>query len=124
MPAIVKPSLVSQDGVTIVRFDPPVKAITEEVLARSTDPILKAAEARAARMVIDLKGVEFFSSSFIELLFRVWNRLKRGDGRFALCNLHEYCREVLRITNLDKLWSICDTREQAIAAVNGQHGQE
>jgi anti-sigma B factor antagonist len=118
MPAIAKPTLVLQDGVTIVRFDPPVKTITEDILMATRDPVLETAEHPGARVVIDLKGVEFFSSSFIELIFQLWKRLRAKGGDFALCNLHKYCRDVIHITNLDKVWSICDTREQAIAKVN------
>ena len=119
MPAIAKPGLLRQDGVTIVHFDPAVRAITEDVLLASTDTILSAAEADDPRIVVDLKGIEFFSSSFIELMFRLWKRVKNRDGRFALCNLHPYCREVLEITNLHTLWSLCDSRDDAIADVNG-----
>ena len=71
-------------------------------------------DAEPPLVVLDLTHVEFFSSSFIELMFRLLKRLKSRGGKLAICNLHPYCREVLEITNLHTLWPLADTREEAI----------
>lgn len=42
---------------------------------------------------------------------------KEGQGRFAICGLQPYCREVLEVTNLHHLWILTDTREEAIRKV-------
>lgn len=119
MPAIAKPELIQQDGVTVIRYRPSVSTITEDIIGVSREPVLQAADTPAARVVVDLSGVEFFSSSFIDLLFQLWRKLNANGGRFALCHLHDYCREILQVTNLDKIWTIRDTLDQAIANVNG-----
>lgn len=112
-----QPVLTQQDGVTVVTLDPRIKAINEVVLADIGQALLKAAEAAPPLVVVDLAGIDFFSSSFIELMFRIWNRLKNRQGRFAICNLHPYCREVLEITNLHTLWTLSESRTDAIAAL-------
>ena len=112
-----QPVLTQQEGVTVITLDPPIKAINEDVLGDISPVLLKAAEADPPLVVMDLAGVDFFSSSFIELMFRIWNRLKNRHGRFAICNLHPYCREVIEITNLHTLWTLSDTRPEAIAAL-------
>ena len=67
------------------------------------------------QIVVDLQNVDFFGSSFIETLFRMWNRVKAVEGgRFALCGLQKYCREVLGVTNLDRLWTVYDDVETAV----------
>ena len=58
-----------------------------------------------------------FGSSFIEVLFRLWSRLNGRQGKFALCGLSEYCHEVIDVTKLDQLWTICDTVDEAVVAV-------
>jgi hypothetical protein len=35
----------------------------------------------------------------------------------AFCNLSEHEREVLTVTNLDRLWPVCGTRAEALASV-------
>lgn len=103
---------------TVVAFGADLANITEDRIALISEVIMEAAEADPPRVVLDLKGVEFFSSSFIEVVFRLWNRLqRRPEGRLALSGLTKYCREVLDITNLDELWEIFPDRSSAVAAL-------
>ena len=112
-----RPEVVEQDGVTVVVFGPELKSITEDRLALISESMLEAADADPPRVVLDLSGVEFFSSSFIEVIFRLWNKLNRNpEGRLALCGLTQYCREVLEVTNLDDLWKTFPDRESGVAA--------
>jgi anti-anti-sigma factor len=110
------------EGVTILAFDPPVKTMDEATLGQYTEALLKAGDADPPFVVLDLDGTEFFSSSFIEVMFRIWNRLKARAGRFAICGLHPYCQQVLEITNLHRIWPLTKTRAEAIARLKaGEH---
>jgi anti-anti-sigma factor len=104
-------------GVVVVRFDPRVRSLDEAHIDLIRAPILSAADADPPLVVVDLSNIDFFGSSFIELLFRLWSRLKGRQGQFAMCGVSEYCREVLSVTNLDQLWQIYDSAEQAAAAL-------
>lgn len=105
-------------GVTVVSFGPGSVSITEDLINIVSDGLLEATQAEPPRVLIDLSHVEFFSSSFIEVLFRVWNRIKgKEGGRFAICCLQPYCREILEVTNLDKVWELFETREAALDAM-------
>ena len=112
-----KPRIITDQGVTVITFENAVKMINEDVVSEAGPVFLEAAERDPPLVVVDLDGVEFFSSSFIEVLFRLWSRLNKRSGRFAICNVFPYCREVLQITNLDSLWAICNSRSEGIAAV-------
>lgn len=110
---------VSRDGdITIVTFPAHLKHLDEQVIADVSRGLVAAAEnSPAGRMILDLSTVEFFGSSFIEALFRAWNRLNNGrKGRLVLCGVQDYCREVLEVTHLDRLWPIVPTRQAAIDA--------
>ena len=112
VPAIAKTS--EQNGVTIVRLGNGYDAIDEV----NVEPILEllldlADSADPPKLVIDLSRITFFASSFLEALFRVWNRLNRRDGRFALCGLTGYCAEVLHVSRLDTLWDLYADTESA-----------
>jgi anti-anti-sigma factor len=71
-------------------------------------------------MVLDFSDVEFFGSSFIEVMFRVWKRLQQRGGTFALANVSTYCQEVLRTTHLDTLWAVCPTVDDAARRLKTQ----
>ncbi|MBX3441272.1 MAG: STAS domain-containing protein [Planctomyces sp.] len=121
-PTPSKPETIVLDGVTQVVFGPDYRMITEELIPAATEALLQAASPPTMRLVIDLRQTEFFGSSFIEILFRVWKRLKERNGRFALLNSNPYCLEVLKVTHLDSLWPICDALEEAVAATKQADG--
>ena len=112
------PRLVVQDGVTVVTFDAGPHTLDETAVDEVRDAVLAAALAEPPRVVIDLTEVEFFGSSFIELMFRLWKRLQDRSGRFALCGASSYCREVLAVTKLERLWQTFDTRDEAVRGMN------
>lgn len=107
------------DGILVVSFGGGSLSITEDLINDVSDGMQHAVQAGPNRVLVDLGHVEFFSSSFIEVLFRIWNRIKAREGsRFALCSLQPYCREILEVTNLDTVWELYETREAALAAMS------
>lgn len=101
--------------------DGPV-SIDEQYLDDLTQKLLDYTVSLPPRLVIDMQHVEFYGSSFIETLFRVWNRIKAHEnGAFAIVGLQKYCREILKITNLDSVWAIYDDVETAVTAINNEH---
>ena len=63
-----------------------------------------------------MASTEFFGSSFIESLFRVWKKLNPKPGaKFAISGLQPYCKEVLEVTHLDRLWPLPANRAAAVA---------
>ena len=112
VPTIAETS--EQNGVTIVRLGNGYDAIDEVNVEPIMELLLDVADtADPPKLVIDLSRITFFASSFLEALFRVWNRLNRRKGRFALCGLTEYCAEVLHVSRLDTLWDLYADPESA-----------
>ena len=110
-------SLDKVGKILVISFPASPLSIHEQVLTEICEPILTAVQ-ESSQVLLDLSSVDFFGSSFIELMFRVWNRVKnKPDGQFALCGLRPYCREVLDITNLTSVWPVFDNRDEALAAM-------
>lgn len=111
------PTIVKNGDVTCICLGPEFENLDEGLLDQIRDQLLDAAKnANPPLVAIDLQYTKFFGSSFIEVLFRIWNRLNSlPDGGFAIAGLTDYCREVLEITHLDKLWKMPATLEEAVA---------
>ena len=70
-------------------------------------------------VLMDLTNVEFFGSSFIEVMFRIWNKRKsKGEHAFGICGLTVDCRQILEVTNLTSVWDVYDTREEALKTMS------
>jgi len=109
--------VAQQNGITIATFRQSFSQLDEltiEVVNRKLGELVTALQPPT--LLLDMSRVEFFGSSFIESVFRAWKRLQsRPDARFAMCQLQPYCREVLQVTHLDQLWTLYDTREEAVS---------
>ncbi len=118
-------SLERAGDIIVVAFTDCAVAITGAAVNECTEEILRSTEAAVPRVLIDLGPVQFFSSSFIELLFRAWNRVKsKAGGQFALCNVQPYCQDVLEVTNLTTVWKIYPSRAEALAAMQADHAAD
>jgi anti-sigma B factor antagonist len=119
VPMAKAPHVVREEGVTVVTLGPEYESLEETELETLKGTLLEVAEkADPPLVVLDLSHLRFFGSALIEALFRAWNTLKaRPGGRLSLCGLTSYCREVVEITHLDQLWSIYETRAEAVQAL-------
>jgi anti-sigma B factor antagonist len=78
----------------------------------------KAIDAGNTRVVVDLAEVSFIDSLSLSAL--VAARRKLGDdGRLAVVAVHEYVRLILQATGLEQVLDVFDTREDAVAFVQG-----
>lgn len=68
-------------------------------------------------IVIDFADSDYFGSSALGLMVRLWKRVCSRGGMMAVCNLSEHEIEILHACRLDHFWSICSSREQALAEV-------
>ena len=103
------------NGVTVVALGAEYENLNEPVLAELEASLLETADSiDPPLLVLDLSHTRFFGSAFLEVLFRVWTRLKKRDGgRFALSGLTDYCAEVVETTHLDDVWPIAPDRQAA-----------
>jgi anti-sigma B factor antagonist len=117
----VAPEVVVAGPVTVIGLGPAFQIIDEHVLDGGLgESMVEAAdEADPPLVVLDLSHTQFFGSSFIEVLFRLWTRLQsRSGGAFAICGLTPHCHDVLKITHLDTLWRLFPNRDEAVRSLS------
>jgi anti-anti-sigma factor len=68
-------------------------------------------------VVFDLSDLNYFGSVFMALLLRCHKLVRQHGGELVLACVSNGARELLRLTALDTLWAIYDTREQALEAI-------
>ena len=113
------PNISKEGDITVISLGPEFENLDELELDDLRGAILDASkEADPPIVLLDMPHTKFFGSSFIEILFRVWNRMNGQEGgAFAISGLTSYCREVLEVTHLDQLWGLHEDREKAIEAL-------
>lgn len=96
-----------------------VDSLSWDLVEQAADIIMDPlSTSEVPLVVVDLKDVGYFGSVFLALLLRCHKFLKRRGGELVLCGLNESARELLKITALDTIWAIYDTRQEAMQALD------
>jgi len=75
------------------------------------------ASTEPARVVVDMKGVEFCDSSGLSVLVSALTGAEASGGVLVLCELHPRVQRVLGITGLHRRFRTYDTVPEAVAAL-------
>jgi len=96
-----------------------VESLQWDLVERAADVVMEPLATQDVPMVVfDLSRVGYFGSVFLALILRCHKFLKRRGGELVLCGVNETARDLLKITALDTIWAIYDTRQEAMQAVD------
>jgi anti-anti-sigma factor len=97
---------------------PNVEAMRWDLIEQAADIVMGPLRNQDVPMVVvDLSDVAYFGSVFLALLLRCHKFVKSRGGELVLCGASNMAKELLRVTSLDTLWAIYETREEALEAV-------
>jgi anti-anti-sigma factor len=85
-------------------------------------PLNEVLENGDGSLLIDLASCEFIDSTGIALIVRAWQRIDSdGNGHsLVICSENDQVRRVLEITGLELSIPVHTTRDEALAAMQGQ----
>ena len=70
------------------------------------------------RLIVDFSRLDFISSSGLRVLLIAAKALKARGGTLVLCSMRTHIEEVFRISGFDRIISIKDSRESALATLS------
>lgn len=110
--------ILKQDAITVVVLDEQYDNLDEPALEAASVKLLELAlSVDPPLVVVDMARTKFFGSAFLGILFRVWRRLMTRNGRLSVCNATGACAEVLKVTQVDRLWDLFDNRDSAVESM-------
>ncbi|MFG2633886.1 anti-sigma factor antagonist [Streptomyces sp. NPDC048362] len=106
-------------GYTVLEF----RGEIDIAAAAEIGPVLdRVTRHTGARVMIDLRPVEFFDCSGLRLLYRGRARVLERGGRLGLVCTHPLTLRVLRVTGLDRLLPPHPTPDAALAQSEAASG--
>lgn len=95
-----------------------VESLQWELVEQASELVLAPiSEMTTPLVIVDLSEVEFFGSVFLSLLLRTWKSVFQNGGTMVLCGVSQRAKELLKLTALDTLWAIYESREEAMAVL-------
>lgn len=94
----------------------------EEIDSRNADTV--AAELQQlvvdnCRIILDLRKVRYLYSDALGKLVSLNGKVKNHSGKLGLCNLSDDAYEVIATTGLTRVFSIFDSRSEALEELQG-----
>jgi anti-sigma B factor antagonist len=103
---------------TVITATPALEQIEFGLEEQVADMILKPLQRQENPLIVfDLSQVDNFGSMFLALLIRCWKLAMSHGGTMALSGVNERTRELLRVTALDIVWPIYDSKREAMDAL-------
>jgi anti-anti-sigma factor len=109
-------STYCRDHALVVAPTAPIGSLYAADMRKEAEGLMAEVHAQGVKKVIfDMSRADYFGSQVIELMILVWRRLSTLQGKLALCRMSPAAREMLHIVNLDTIWRICQTLEEALS---------
>jgi anti-anti-sigma factor len=107
-----------QGDVVIVTPTADLRELDYQQIEQGADRVLNLLKQKQVKSVImDFHQTDYYGSTALAFFVNVWKTVRSYGGHMAFCCVSKHEQQILALTRLDTLWSICDTREQALAAV-------
>ena len=95
-----------------------IESMRWDLIEQAAEIVMAPLRKQEVPMVVfDLSDVSYFGSVFLALLLRCHKFVKSRGGELVLCGASKMAAELLRVTALDTLWAIYDSRADALEAV-------
>jgi anti-anti-sigma factor len=103
--------------ITVITANPALERLEFNLEEQAAELILAPLQHQVNPLILfDLSQVDNFGSMFLALLIRCWKLALSQGGTMAISGVTPRTRELLRITSLDTVWPIYETKAEAIEA--------
>ena len=103
---------------TVIRFEPEYGPLDQDRVEQAAWQLAQQAKSiEPPQMVFDLSETTMIGSYFItKILVGTLKLIRQRQGRLVFCGLTPFCAEVLRLAQVDSLFSSFTMLKQAVAA--------
>jgi anti-sigma B factor antagonist len=104
------------EGLTVVTVGGDIDVFTSP---RLRETLLELIEKGQVDLLVDLGEVEFLDSTGLGVLVGIHHRLRNREGSMSLVGGNERVRRVFHVTQLDRIFTLHPTLDDAIHSLRG-----
>ncbi len=95
----------------------------QEIEAEADEVLNLLGNGDVENVVMDFHKTDYYGSTALGFFVSLWKKVRLQKGNMAFCNVSPHEREILEVTKLDTLWSICSSREEALETVHTKNAR-
>lgn len=103
------------DGIRVISTE---RQLTGANQGRLRTRIQEEMDAGALRILLDLSETERVDSSGLGEVVRLHNMVRGNDGRLCLYGLQESAQLLVKLTKLDEILEVYESRDEAVSAMD------
>jgi len=97
---------------------PVVRRLDASVALRFKEAVAAVIQQGESRLILDFSRVDFIDSSCLGALISLLKTLS-GKGQLVLCSLNSNINAMFSLTRMDRVFTLCGNRSEALAIVSG-----
>lgn len=95
------------EGYSVVTFPKELcKASLDEIREMGEQVVRELANQKSPQCLVDLTALDYMGSSMVASIIRIWKAIEANQGRMVVAVSTNGVREVLRVTGLNRVWTI------------------
>ena len=103
------------DGYSVVTFPKEIcKASLAEIRETGEQVVSELANQKTPQCLVDLTALDYMGSSMVASIVRIWKAIEANQGRMVVAVSSIGVREVLRVTGLNRVWTIMTSYDTAL----------
>lgn len=103
------------NGYSVITLTPQLNdAQWSDIEKVGSDLLDQLKNQKSNAFIVDLSSLSYMGSAMVALIVRLWKSVKDEKGRMVVVNREKLVYEVLELAGLHKIWTIVETREEAI----------
>lgn len=95
---------------------PVARRLDASVALRFKESVAALIQQGETRLVLDFSRVDFIDSSCLGALISLLKSLS-GKGQLVLCSLNANIKAMFALTRMDRVFTLCGDRSEALAAI-------
>jgi anti-sigma B factor antagonist len=103
-----------QDGVSIFKL---VGRLDSKTSPDFEIKVFAAIEKGSKNMIVDFEDLDYISSAGLRVILKATKDLKRAEGKFVLCSMKDYVKEVFEISGFDSFLPIVGSMDDAFKKI-------
>ena len=98
--------------------------LSDEEVAGMRRAIAEFVDRRWRRLLIDFSETKYLNSTAVGVLVGAHTTYAKREWQLKLCSMNKHVHVIFAITNLMKIFSVYDTRDEALKSFSNEGGTQ
>lgn len=102
---------IRENGIAVITVEGSLDADGTQDLENRVVSLLDGGESN---ILFDFSKLDYINSSGLRVLVMAYQRLKKNEGKVAICGIKDYIQEIFEVSGYDKIFPLFPSKGDAV----------